>query len=105
MTEVFKLDHVDESYAHTIYRAEGSNCIVKLIHNSDGGSGTEEAAAVEFDMTHPIAGDIHVIVDYETDNNGDIHLISVVDPELGEDILPVQDEDTIAMIIELVKQQ
>ena len=59
----------------------------------------------EFDMTHPIAGDIHVIVDYEADDNGDIQLISVVDPELGEDILPVQDEDTIAMIIELVKQQ
>ena len=36
---------VDESYLHTIYRAEDSNCIVKLIHNSDGGSGTEETGA------------------------------------------------------------
>ena len=36
---------VDEAYPHTIYRAEDSNCIVKLIHNSDGGSGTEETGA------------------------------------------------------------
>ena len=72
---------------------------------SPEGEAPADNTPVEFDMTHPIAGDIHVIVEYETDDNGDIQLISVVDPELGEDILPVQDEDTIAMIIELVKQQ
>ena len=28
-------------YEHTVFSAEDSNCIVKLIHNSDSGSGTE----------------------------------------------------------------
>ncbi len=36
---------VDETYAHTIYRSGDSNCIVKLIHNSDSGSGTESSGA------------------------------------------------------------
>ena len=36
---------VDETYAHTIYRSGDSNCIVKLIHNSDSGSGTENSGA------------------------------------------------------------
>ncbi len=36
---------VDESYVHTAYRSGDSNCIVKLIHNSDGGSGTENSGA------------------------------------------------------------
>ncbi len=36
---------VDEAYAHTIYRSGDSNCIVKLIHNSDSGSGTENTGA------------------------------------------------------------
>ena len=36
---------VDESYVHTDYRSGSSNCIVKLIHNSDGGSGTESTGA------------------------------------------------------------
>ncbi len=36
---------VDEAYAHTIYRSGDSNCIVKLIHNSDSGSGTENSGA------------------------------------------------------------
>ncbi len=36
---------VDSSYIHTIYRSGDSNCIVKLIHNSDGGSGTENSGA------------------------------------------------------------
>ena len=36
---------VDETYAHTMYRSGDSNCIVKLIHNSDGGSGTENSGA------------------------------------------------------------
>ncbi len=36
---------VDESYVHTIFRSEASQCIAKLIHNSDGGSGTERTGA------------------------------------------------------------
>lgn len=36
---------VDEAYTHTDYRSGDSNCIVKLIHNSDGGSGTENSGA------------------------------------------------------------
>ncbi|MCD8088255.1 MAG: hypothetical protein LUE22_06685 [Oscillospiraceae bacterium] len=36
---------VDEDYDHTIYRSSDSNCIVKLIHNSDSGSGTENSGA------------------------------------------------------------
>lgn len=36
---------VDEDYVHTAYRSGDSNCIVKLIHNSDGGSGTENTGA------------------------------------------------------------
>ena len=36
---------VDESYPHTVFSSEASNCIVKLIHNSDGGSGTEKSGA------------------------------------------------------------
>ncbi len=36
---------VDESYAHTIFSADSSNCMVKLIHNSDSGSGTESSGA------------------------------------------------------------
>ncbi len=51
---------VDESYEHTIYRAESSNCIVKLIHNSDSGSGTESsgAAPTVTIMNSDMAGDI-----------------------------------------------
>ena len=36
---------VDEDYVHTEFRADDSNCIVKLIHNSDSGSGTESTGA------------------------------------------------------------
>lgn len=36
---------VDENYVHTAYRSGDSNCIVKLIHNSDSGSGTENSGA------------------------------------------------------------
>ena len=36
---------VDENYAHTIFHSADSNCIVKLIHNSDSGSGTESTGA------------------------------------------------------------
>ena len=36
---------VDEDYVHTVYRSGDSNCIVKLIHNSDSGSGTENSGA------------------------------------------------------------
>ncbi len=36
---------VDATYAHTMYRSGDSNCIVKLIHNSDSGSGTENSGA------------------------------------------------------------
>ena len=36
-------DGVDVDYVHTIFRSEDSNCIVKLIHNSDSGSGTESS--------------------------------------------------------------
>jgi len=38
-------DGVDKDYVHTEYRSGDSNCIVKLIHNSDGGSGTESTGA------------------------------------------------------------
>lgn len=38
-------DGVDEGYVHTDFRSGDSNCIVKLIHNSDGGSGTENSGA------------------------------------------------------------
>ena len=36
---------VDKSYVHTVFSTGDSNCIVKLIHNSDGGSGTESTGA------------------------------------------------------------
>ncbi len=36
---------VIEDYTHTVFSADASNCIVKLIHNSDGGSGTENSGA------------------------------------------------------------
>ena len=51
---------IDASYPHTDFKAADSNCIVKLIHNSDSGSGTESTGAaptvtiIESDM----AGDI-----------------------------------------------
>jgi len=32
---------VDPNYVHTVFSTGDSHCIVKLIHNSDGGSGTE----------------------------------------------------------------
>ena len=35
----------DVNYVHTSYRSGDSNCIVKLIHNSDSGSGTENSGA------------------------------------------------------------
>ncbi len=35
----------DVNYVHTAYRSGDSNCIVKLIHNSDSGSGTENSGA------------------------------------------------------------
>ena len=51
---------VDENYVHTIFSAEDSNCIAKLIHNSDGGSGTEStgAAPVVTILNSEMAGDI-----------------------------------------------
>ncbi len=51
---------VDESYVHTVYRSGGSNCIVKLIHNSDSGSGSESsgAAPVVTIKNSVMAGDI-----------------------------------------------
>ena len=36
---------VDTTYTHTDYKAADSTCIVKLIHNSDSGSGTESTGA------------------------------------------------------------
>ena len=36
---------IDENYPHTVFSSEASNCIVKLIHNSDSGSGTERTGA------------------------------------------------------------
>ena len=36
---------VDTAYAHTIFNTGDSNCIVKLIHNSDAGSGSEYTGA------------------------------------------------------------
>ncbi len=38
-------DGEDVNYEHTVFRSGDSNCIVKLIHNSDGGSGTENSGA------------------------------------------------------------
>ena len=35
----------DPNYVHTVFSGDGSRCIVKLIHNSDGGSGTERTGA------------------------------------------------------------
>lgn len=32
---------VDNAYVHTLFKSDDSKCIAKLIHNSDGGSGTE----------------------------------------------------------------
>ena len=51
---------VDASYEHTVFRADSSNCIVKLIHNSDSGSGTEStgAAPVVTIKNSVMAGDI-----------------------------------------------
>lgn len=51
---------VDADYVHTAYRSGDSNCIVKLIHNSDGGSGTENsgAAPVVTIKNSDMAGDI-----------------------------------------------
>ena len=51
---------VDEAYEHTIFKADDSNCIVKLIHNSDSGSGTEStgAAPVVKIYNSTMAGDI-----------------------------------------------
>lgn len=36
---------VDADYVHTVFSSSASNCIVKLIHNSDSGSGTENSGA------------------------------------------------------------
>lgn len=36
---------VDPDYVHTVFSTGSSHCIVKLIHNSDGGSGTESSGA------------------------------------------------------------
>ena len=51
---------VDPDYVHTIFRGDGSRCIVKLIHNSDGGSGTERTgAAPTVDIRNSVmSGDI-----------------------------------------------
>ena len=35
----------DKSYVHTVFSGDASECIVKLIHNSDSGSGTENSGA------------------------------------------------------------
>jgi len=53
-------DGVDENYQHTVFKADDSNCIVKLIHNSDSGSGTESSgeAPVVTIANSEMAGDI-----------------------------------------------
>ena len=53
-------DGVDDTYEHTVFKADDSNCIVKLIHNSDSGSGTEGtgAAPVVTISNSTMAGDI-----------------------------------------------
>ena len=62
-----------------------------------------ETKEVEIPFSHPIAGDITVIVTYYEDPVAGITLVSVVDPELGEDILPVQSDENIAALIAAVE--
>ena len=76
---------------------------------SDGESAAEAAPAdeaapaeggneVELDINHPIAGDIHVIETYEVGADGEVTVTSMVDPELGQDILFVTADDTVASV-------
>lgn len=62
---------VYDSFEHTIYKADDSNCIVKLIHNSDSGSGTEStgAAPVVTIKNSTMAGDILNTAAMEGDEN------------------------------------
>ncbi len=64
-------DGVDAAYTHTVFSAEDSNCIVKLIHNSDGGSGTEStgAAPTVLIQDSEMAGDILNTAAMEGDEN------------------------------------
>ena len=70
-TEFGTFNGVDDTYEHTVFRAEDSNCIVKLIHNSDSGSGTEGtgAAPVVTIKNSVMAGDILNTAAMEGDEN------------------------------------
>ena len=61
-----------------------------------------ETKTVEIPYSHPIAGEITVIVTYYGDAASGITLVSVVDPDLGEDILPMQSDDIVAELIAAV---
>lgn len=81
---------------------------------SGKGSGEPRAAAevpegvetkeIEIPFDHPIAGQIALIVIYYGDAASGITLVSVVDPELGEDILPVQSAELVESITTAVIQ-
>ena len=62
-------------------------------------SGEAGENTVTFSTVNPFAGEITVIVTYTGDAASGITLVSVVDPDLGEDILPVQSEDVVAGLI------
>ena len=74
--------------------------------SSGEASGESDENVVTFNTINPFAGEITVIVTYTGDAESGVTLVSVVDPELGEDILPVQSEDTvqglIAQVLELI---
>lgn len=57
---------------------------------------------VTFQTINPYAGEITVVVTYTGDAANGIELVSVVDPDLGEDILPMQSEEVVAGMIDQV---
>ena len=64
-------DGVDTAYPHTEFRSPDSHCIVKLLHNSDSGSGTESTgAAPEVTIKNSkMSGDILNTAAMEGDEN------------------------------------
>lgn len=65
-------------------------------------SGESGENTVTFQTINPFAGEITVIVTYTGDAASGVELVSVVDPELGEDILPMQSEAVVAGLIDQV---
>lgn len=67
---------IDKDYVHTIFSSRDSNCIVKLIHNSDGGSGTENSGKaptvtiIDSDMTGNILNTAAMTGDEYTATSG-----------------------------------